>query len=84
MRRLLAFEHDVEDRVQAAFARERPAQLALGDRDRVRLGAAVEHARDQPLPAQTLRDARADFLALLDFETDSLSGHDRRMECEAA
>ena len=44
----------------------------------------MEARRDQPLPAQTLRDARADFLALLDFETDSLSGHDRRMSLAAA
>ena len=69
----------IYDRVQAAVARQRPAQVALRDADRVRRRAAVEDARDQPLPAQALRGARADLLALLDLQTDPFSGHDRRM-----
>ena len=36
VRRLLPLEHDVEDRVQPAAARERTAEVALGHRDRVR------------------------------------------------
>ena len=40
MRRVLAVEDDVEDRVHPAAAREHPAKLALGDGDRVRLVAA--------------------------------------------
>ena len=48
MRRLLAFDHDVDDPVQPGGAGQRDAELSLTDDERlVRL--SVEHARDQAL-----------------------------------
>ena len=66
MRRLLALEDDVEDRVEAAVARQRAPEVALGHADRVRcLAVAVEHAGDEPLLAQAPRIGGAAPLALL-------------------
>ena len=49
VRRLLALEHDVEDRVQSGGAGQHAAELALGHGDRVRLvPAPVEDAGDHP------------------------------------
>ena len=50
--RRAAVDRDVEHGVRAGGRRQRRAQLALADRDRDRLRAAVEDARDQPLLAQ--------------------------------
>ena len=60
MRRLLTFEDDVENCVQAALAREHPPQLALGNGDRMRLlAAAVEHAGDESLATEAPGVGRA-------------------------
>ena len=70
-----AVDLDVEDRVEARGARERAAQLALGDRDRDRLAAPVEHAGDEPLLAQAARLARAQVAPRGDDQLGALSGH---------
>jgi len=76
VRGLLALERHVEDCVQPGIAREDAPQLALGDADRVRLLApAVEHARDQPLLAQTARFGGAAAFALRHLQLHSFSGH---------
>ena len=75
MRGLLPGEHDVENRVEAAGAAERAAQLALRDTDRVRLRAPVEDARDETLLAQAPGLPRTDAVALPDFQLDPLSRH---------
>ena len=76
MRRLLAREHHVEDRVQAVSARQHPPQLTLGNADRVRLlPAPVEDAGDHAVLAQAARVAGAPLLALLHLETDPFAGH---------
>jgi len=76
VRRLLARERDVEDRVAAVRAAQRRPQLALGDGDGMRLlPAAVEDAGDVPLLAESARLARTELLALQHLETDSLSSH---------
>ena len=76
MRRLLAFDHDVDDPVQARRAGQRDSQLPLADDERL-VGLAVEHAGDQPLAAQALDVAGAELIgaALLDLESDSVPGH---------
>jgi hypothetical protein len=77
--RLLALEHDVEDRVKAALAGEHPPQLTLGYADRMRLlAAAVEDARDESLAAEAPRIGRAARLALLHLQLDSFACHFRR------
>ena len=76
--RLPAFDDDVEHGVQAAPRGERRAQVALGDRDRDRLLAAVEDARDQALAAQAPRLGRAEDGTVLDHQFDALSSHDAR------
>ena len=79
MRRLLARDHDVENRVKAALPREHPPEVAFGHRDRMgSLAAPVEDARDEAGLAQPARVGRAAVLALLHFQSDSLSGHDGR------
>jgi hypothetical protein len=76
VRRLLAGQDDVEDRVQAMAAGEHAPQLALGDADRVRLLAVpVENAGDDPGTAQPPGLARPALLALLNFQTDPFAGH---------
>ena len=70
-----AVDLDVENRVQAGGAGERAPELTLLDRERDRLGAAVEHAGDEPLAPQTARFARAEVLALLDDQLGPLSSH---------
>src|SRR5262249_12016430 len=76
VRRRLALQDDVEDRVQAALASQNTTELALGDADRVRLLAvAVEDAGNEALTAQAARVSRAASLALLDLQLDSFSGH---------
>ena len=75
--RLAAVDDDVEHGVQAAARRQRAAQVALGDRDRDRLLAAVEDARDQALAAQAPRLGRAEDGTVLDHQFDALSSHGR-------
>ncbi len=79
MRRLLAREHDVEDGVQTAGAREDATQIALGDADRVRsLAVAVEDAWDEALLAQASGVGGAASFALPYFQLDPFAGHYRR------
>jgi hypothetical protein len=74
--RLLAFERDVENRVEPSGTGQRAAKLALTDADRVRvLAAPVEDARDQTLAAQAPRRGGAAQLALLYLDLDSFTGH---------
>jgi hypothetical protein len=62
--------------VEPAGAGEHTAQLALGNRDRVRsVAAPVEHAGDETVPAHATRFARAVALALLHLQLDPLAGH---------
>ena len=75
VRRALAVDLDVEDRVQAGGARERAAQLTLGDADGDRLAVSVEDARNEPLLAQAARLGRAETFALYDDELGAFSGH---------
>jgi hypothetical protein len=75
VRAALAVDLDVEDRVQAAGARERPAQLALLDADRDRLAGAVEDTRHDSLLTQAARLGRAEPLAVGDDELGAFSGH---------
>ena len=76
VRPVLTVEDDVENRVHPAAAGERPPQVALRDRDRVRLSAAaVENAGDEPLLAQPARLARAGTLARRHFQLDPFAGH---------
>ena len=75
VRLALAVDLDVEDRVQAAGAGQRAAELPLRDGDRDRLAAAVEDARHEPLLAQAARLGRAEPLALGDDEFGAFSGH---------
>ena len=75
MHRLLTLEDDVEDGVQPRLPGHRPAQGALGHRDRARLAVPVEHAGNHALRAQAPRMARATLLALLNLELDSVAGH---------
>jgi hypothetical protein len=73
---LLAFEHDVEDRVEAGRARQRATKVALADADGVRgLAAPVEDAGDQTLAAQAPRRGGAAQVALLHLDLDSFTGH---------
>ena len=65
VRLLLAFEDDVEDRVQTMVARERLAELALLDRERMRLvPVPVEDAGDHSFTPQASRVAGSPALAL--------------------
>ena len=76
MGRLLAFEHDVEDRVQARGAGQDAAKLSLGDTDRVRrLPAPVEDAGNHPVAAQAARIGGTASLALRYFQLDSFTCH---------
>ena len=75
--RLAAVDHDVEHGIQATAGRQRAAQVALGDRDRDRILAAVENARDQTLPAQAPRLGRAEDGTVLDHQFDALASHGR-------
>ena len=76
MRRLLAGEDDVEDRVQTRVAGQRAPQIALGHEERVRLLAApVEHARHETLCAQAPRVGGAAPFALGDLQLHSFAGH---------
>src|SRR5581483_3315086 len=76
VRRLLALEHDVEDRVQPMTAGEHAPQLALRHADWMRLvPATVEDARDDPVAAQPPGLARPAQLALLHLQTNPLAGH---------
>ena len=76
MGRLLAFEHDVEDRVQARWAGQDAAKLSLGDTDRVRrLPAPVEDAGNHPVAAQAARIGGTASLALRYFQLDSFTCH---------
>ena len=59
----------------AAAPRQRRAQLALGDRDRDRLLAPVENARDEALPAQAAGLGGAEDGPVLDHQLDALSCH---------
>ena len=73
---LPAFDGDVEHGVQAALRGERRPKVALGDRDRDRLLAAVEDAGDQALAAQATRLGRAEDGTILDQQLDALRSHD--------
>jgi len=76
MRRLLALEDDIEDRVQAGRAGEHPSQLPLGDADRVGLlPVPVQDAGDEPFAAQPPRVGGASRLALAHFQLDPFAGH---------
>ena len=55
------------------------AQVALADRDRVRLLAPVENAGDQALLAQAPRLGRAENGTILDQELDALTRHGGRL-----
>jgi len=76
VRRRLAVEDDVEDRVQTVTAGEHATKLALGNADRVRLlPLSVEDAGDLPTLAQAARLARPALLTLLHLQTNTLAGH---------
>jgi hypothetical protein len=76
VRRRLAVENDVEDRVRAALAGECAPQVALGNAKRVRrLAAPVEHARDEALLAQAPGVGGAAALARLHLELHPFPGH---------
>jgi len=76
MRRLLSREDDVEDRVQARAAGQRPPQISLGDAERVRrLASTVEDARNQALLPHSPRVGGASPVALADLEFHSFAGH---------
>ena len=63
-------------RVQAGWAGQRGAELALANHERL-VDLAVEDAGNQALAAQALRIARAQLVgaALLDLESDPVPGH---------
>src|SRR5215203_3625550 len=76
VRRLLSVEDDVEDDVEAMRAGQRPPEVSLGHADRVRrLPAPVEDAGYQAFAPKAARFPRADLLAFLDLEFDSLGSH---------
>jgi len=75
VRRSLAVDLDVEDRVEAAGARERAAQLALRDADRDRFTPTVENARHEPLLAQASRLRRTEPGALLNRQLCAFACH---------
>ena len=76
---LLALEDDVEDRVQAVVTRQRLAELALLDAERMRLvPTPVENAGDQTLITQAPRGRAPARLPHLHPQLDSLSCHFRR------
>src|SRR5262249_2969233 len=76
VRRLLSFEDDVENRVEAARARQDAAKLALRDADGVRLLAvAVEDAGDEPFVAEAPSARRAAVFPLLDLQFHAFAGH---------
>ena len=77
--RAAAVDHDVEHRVHAAVAGEGGAQVALGDRDRVRPLAPVENAGDQALLAQAPRLGRAENGTVLNQQFDALTRHGGRL-----
>jgi hypothetical protein len=81
LRRLLALDDDVDDRVQPRRAGQHGAQRALLDRDRPRVALAVQHAGDEPLPTQALGVARADAVgpSLAHFQANSVPGHGGRL-----
>ena len=74
---LAAFDDNVEHGIEAAPGRQRGAQLALRNRDRDRLLASVEDARDQPAATQAARLGGAENRTVLDHELDALSSHGR-------
>ena len=75
VRRRLALDHHVDDRVEARRPGEGRAELALTDEDRARVALAVEDARHQPLLAEAAHAARADLVgpALGDLERDAVA-----------
>jgi hypothetical protein len=76
MRRLLAVEDDVEDRVRARVAGQRAPELTLGHAERVRrLAASVEDTGDHALSAQAPCVGGPAPFAGLHLELDSFSGH---------
>ena len=77
MRRVLAFDDDVEDRVQPSLAGQHPAEVTLRHGDGVgALALAVEHAGDEAGLAQAPGLAGASPLALGDLQLDSFARHD--------
>ena len=76
-RRVLAaaVDGDVEHDVAAGRGRQRGAQLALADRDRDGLGAAVEDARNDALLAQAPGFGGSEDGPLGNLELDALSCH---------
>ena len=76
VRRLLPIEDDVEDRMQAVLARQDSPQLALLDRERMRLVARpVQDSRDHAAGSQTPRDGASSLLARLDVQLDAFTRH---------
>ena len=76
VRGLLSVEDDVEDGVEAVLAREDAAELALLDRERMRLLAgSVKDAGDETVRAKAARNGTARLLARLHVKLDSLTGH---------
>ena len=73
--RRAAVDLHVEHGVRAGARAERGAKLALADRDRDRVGATVEDARNQPLLAQATRLRRPQQGPLEDGDLDTLSSH---------
>ena len=79
MRRVLALEDDVKDRVQAAGAGQHAPEVALGHEDRIRaLTLAVEDAGDEPFLPQAPGICGPARLAFLDRQLDSFASHFRR------
>src|SRR6266511_3399701 len=80
MRRLLAVEDDVEDRMRAGVAGEHAPKLALVHAERVRrLAAPVEDTGDEALLPQAPGIGGAARLTLLNLESNPLTGHGGRV-----
>jgi hypothetical protein len=76
VRRLLAGEDDVENRVKPRRAGQHPPQLALWDADGVRLLAApVEDAGNHPAATEPPCVGGAAVLAFADLEPDPFTRH---------
>jgi len=76
---LLALEDDVEDRVQAMVACQRPPELALLNAERMRLAPVpVENSRDEASGTQAPGLAASARLPRLHLQLDSFSCHFRR------
>ncbi len=84
MRRLLALDHHVDDRVQPRGPRERGAKLALADDERPRMPLAVEDARDEALLSEAPDAPGAELVgpALGHLQRDALVRHRRTMVAE--